>query len=378
MKLIQTVMIEIPAYALGFLSETLVLVAGGGGNANSGIFNQFRIYLITKERLLELEMVYTLPLKDAPMSLVIDPLNKTIIAGINELNTTSMNEKNRHLHLFQYVQEKKTIIILKSLSIFPLLNNNNCDDYQRITRFNHSRTLLAIASANGYFALLKYPSLKLMNSITLVKPMVMDLDFSLDDSKMVYVSLSKLYTFIFSIKQVFVQSLKEGTFRAVRWIDKNTLISVIHRQGKPPLLQRWKGDFTIEKNLYSEKTIWIQTNSCSLHKKSHAVTCIDIAYAGQWMVIACADLSITIVNIHTLKILQRKTKIHTFPITALTINSKETQILTVSADARLQVIDVFNKKKFSSFILLLFFAAIAAILATIPIIHPAFYQKLVE
>lgn len=125
-------------------------------------------------------------------------IKKTIIAGINELNKKLLNGKNRHLHFLQYNQEKKTyflfrfyekrlklfrMTISKSVSIFPQLSNDNWDSYQRITRLNHSKTLLAIASANGYFTILKYPSLKPIISVMSVEPMVIDLDFSPNDSK---------------------------------------------------------------------------------------------------------------------------------------------------------------------------------------------------
>ncbi|EMR11374.1 hypothetical protein PNEG_00400 [Pneumocystis murina B123] len=379
MKLIQTVPVEIPAYALELLSESHILVAGGGGNVNSGIDNQFRIYSITKDSFLKLEMVYQLPMKDAPMSLTIDLSNKIILAGINELSTTLTNGKNHHLHLFQYNQEKKMITILKSISIFPQSSNNDWDNYQRITRFNYRRTLLAIASANGYFALLKYPSLKLLSTVASIKPMVMDLDFSLDDSKLVYVSSSKLYTHILSTKRlIHVQSLKEGSFRTIRWINKNSLITIIHRHGKSPLLQRWDSDFSTENDINSKKTLWSQTNARSLYKTSRAVTSMEIAHNYGCIVVACADLSIIIIDIYTLTILKRKTKIHEFSITSLIIHPKGTHIFTASADARLQVIKVSYKKGSSTTVFFLFFATIAGILAIISIIYPVFNQKLAK
>ncbi|KTW30744.1 hypothetical protein T552_00456 [Pneumocystis carinii B80] len=377
MELIQTIPVEIPAYALEFLSESHILVAGGGGNVNSGIDNQFRIYSITNDNILKLEMIYQLSMKDAPMSLAIDLSNEIVLAGINDQNTASTNGKNNHLHLFKYNQEKKMITILKSVSVFPRASNNNWDNYQRITRFNYQKTLLAIASANGYFALLKYPSLKLLSTVASIKPMVMDLDFSLDDSKLIYVSSSKLYTHMLSTKRlIHVQSLKEGSFRTIRWINKNSLITIIHRHGKSPLLQRWDSDFSTENDINSKKTLWSQTNACSLYKTSRAVTSMEIAHNYGWAVIACADLSIIIVDIYTLTILQRKTKIHDFPITSLIIHPKGTHIFTASADARLRVIKVSYKKRLSTTFFFIFFATIAGILAIISIIYPMFIQKL--
>ncbi|KAG5518946.1 hypothetical protein PMAC_002477 [Pneumocystis sp. 'macacae'] len=359
MKLIQTIIVEIPAYALGFLSETQVVVSGGGGSSSSG---NKRIYSLTKG-IFELEMAYTLQLGDVPMSFTIDPSNKIIVAGINELNKL-LNGKNRHLHVFQYNEEKKTMTILKSVSIFPQLSNHNWDSYQRITRLNHSRSLLAIASANGYFTILKYPSLKSIIAVTSVEPMVIDLDFSPNDTKLVYISPSKLYTFTLSAKRYTSnQLLKEGTFRTVRWINENSLITAIHMQGKTPFIQLWKANFVTENGIYTEKKIWTQVRSRSLHKTALAVTCMEIMRTNCSAVIACADLSIVIIDIYTLKILQKKSRIHGLPITALAINPKETLVLTASADSRLQVIDIRKKKIPLVTIFLLFFTMIVAILA---------------
>ncbi|KAG5439336.1 hypothetical protein PCK2_000834, partial [Pneumocystis canis] len=279
-----------------------------------------RIYSLIKKGLFELEMTYTLSTKDAPMSLAIDLSNKTLIVGVNDLNTKLTGKKNNHLHLFKYNKEKKTITTLKSISIFPPLSTHNWDHYQRITRFNNSRTFLAIASANGYLALLKYPSLKPITNVMFIEPML------------VYVSSSKLYTFIFSIKrQVHVQLLEKGTFRALRWINENSLITVIHQQRQPPLLQRWEANFINENQIHAEKMLWIQTNAYFLHKTARAVTCMEIAHTRKWAVIATADFSIIIIDTCTLrvkKILQKTSKMHKFPITALTINPYETQVLT--------------------------------------------------
>lgn len=49
MKLVQTIIVEIPAYALGFLSETQVVVSGGGGSASSGVSNQFVLKIFFKK-----------------------------------------------------------------------------------------------------------------------------------------------------------------------------------------------------------------------------------------------------------------------------------------------------------------------------------------
>ncbi|KAG4302253.1 hypothetical protein PCK1_001525 [Pneumocystis canis] len=377
MKSIQTILIEIPGYALGYLSETEILVAGGGGNVKSGVPNQFRIYSLVKKGLFELETTYTLSTKDTPMSLTIDPSNKTLIVGVNDLNTKLAVKKNNHLHIFKYNKDKKTISISKSISIFPQSSIDSWDNYQRITRFNHSRTFLAIASANGYLALLKYPSLKPITSVMFIEPMVIDLDFSPNDSKLVYVSLLKLYTFVFSTKrQIHIQSLKEGTFRAVRWINENSLITIIHQQKQPPLLQRWEANFTNENQIHTERTLWIQTNACFLHKTSRAVTCMEMARTKQWAIIACADFSIIIIDIYTLKVLQKKSKMHMFPITALTISPNETQVLSVSVDARLQVIDICNKGGLTVTIFFTFSVIIAIILGAISIIYSVFNQKL--
>ncbi|KTW26871.1 uncharacterized protein T551_03333 [Pneumocystis jirovecii RU7] len=370
MKLVQTIIVEIPAYALGFLSETQVVVSGGGGSASSGVSNQFRVYSLTKG-IFELEAIYMLQLEDVPMSFAIDPSNKTIIAGINELNKKLLNGKNRHLHFLQYNQEKKTMTISKSVSIFPQLSNDNWDSYQRITRLNHSKTLLAIASANGYFTILKYPSLKPIISVMSVEPMVIDLDFSPNDSKLVYISSSKLYTLTLSTKRhTNSQVLKEGTFRTVRWIDENSLITAIHIQGQAPLIQLWKANFVTENDIYFEKKIWTQVNSRPLHKTSSAVTCMEVIPTNSSAVIACADLSIIIIDIYTLRILQKRSRIHGLPITALAINPKKTLILTASADSRLQVIDICKKKESITAIFLLFLTLIIAILA---IVYRSFY-----
>lgn len=275
------------------------------------------------------------------------------------------------------MDDKNRISILKSISVFPRSSSSDWDNYQRITRFNYRRTLLAIASANGYFALLKYPSLKLLNIVASIKPKVMDLDFSLDDTKLVYVSSSKLYTHILSTKRlIHVQSLKEGSFRTIRWINKNSLITIIHRHGKSPLLQRWDSDFSAENDINSKKTLWFQTNARSLYKTSRAVTSMEIAHNYGCAIVACADLSIIIIDIYTLTILQRKTKIHDFSITSLIIHPKGTHIFTASADARLQVIKVSYKKGLSNTFFFLFFATITGILAVTSIIYPSLNQKL--
>ncbi|EPQ30935.1 uncharacterized protein PFL1_01833 [Pseudozyma flocculosa PF-1] len=179
---------HIPVYSVDFLSDNVVVYAGGGGAGRSGVTNAIvAAHISTSDqsttKLHELKLSRQ---EDAPMTMAVNSKRRQLVCGINSTPDDIKHGTNRHLRIFDWSlsspddddkatgkqsqnqsQQPKAegkITELPSVTIHQAKAESSLaitdpEQYQKVTRFSHSGRLLAVASTDGKIALQRYPSL---------------------------------------------------------------------------------------------------------------------------------------------------------------------------------------------------------------------------
>ncbi|GAA5827751.1 hypothetical protein JCM11251_007655 [Rhodosporidiobolus azoricus] len=177
--------VKFPVYAIAWIDDEHVVLAGGGGGSRTGVRNRLSLYRLSaspaSKRSLTLLHSYTLAAtEDAPMTIAYDPQTSSLVAGINSPAEELEKGTNRNLRVFEVrrteegggweIEESRRIGTLKTV---------DPDQYQKVSAFTRPPlpssstdlsssssstrpssdvpTLLAIGSTNSQLSLVRWP-----------------------------------------------------------------------------------------------------------------------------------------------------------------------------------------------------------------------------
>ncbi|KAN0065378.1 hypothetical protein ACQY0O_001214 [Thecaphora frezii] len=183
---------HIPVYSVGFLSDNVVVYAGGGGAGRSGIANAIIAAHISPSdhsitQLADLKLSRD---EDAPMSMAVNSQRRQLVCGINNPADQVKKGINQSIRIFDWSltdshnEQKRAaadaddknepgadnpesidkVVELPSVKIQSAKSARSLDitdpeHYQKVTVFSPTGRLLAVASTDGKIALQRYPSL---------------------------------------------------------------------------------------------------------------------------------------------------------------------------------------------------------------------------
>ncbi|PWN46914.1 WD40 repeat-like protein [Violaceomyces palustris] len=226
--------VGIPIYSLNFLSDDLVVYAGGGGAGKSGVTNALVVASIdhASQSLKEVNKLTLSRDEDAPMSMAVNLRRNQIVCGINSTAEMVKQGKNKTLRIFefnvsndspsgqggdaadqaqagegQHEGEKKNGQITAKLELLKAeesLRISDPEHYQKVAVFSVDGKMLAVASTDGKIVLHRYPSLqpvwtpssgteeKEIPEADFVNDEICDADFSESGTHIAFTSSSKL------------------------------------------------------------------------------------------------------------------------------------------------------------------------------------------
>lgn len=200
-----------------------------------------------------------------------------------------------------------------------VFDSGSVDEYQKVTAA--CSTLVAICSSlsPGTLYVLSTRNMKLKYSHTVEAGEINDIQFSLDEKYVVFCTNKKLIVLDAGTgEEVHVIDVpwSDKTFSKLRFVGDSTLIAGLTLAGRKGTMV---AKFDVEEGeLLESKKV----------DKIKAPTAMDAR--AKYIVIAGADLSIAIVDVHTLKTLHVMQQAHPFAITSVSLNSREDLLASTS------------------------------------------------
>ncbi|GAA6022321.1 hypothetical protein JCM10207_003284 [Rhodosporidiobolus poonsookiae] len=179
--------VRFPVYALAWINDETLVLAGGGGGSRTGVRNRISIYRVSPStRTLTLLHSHTLSsAEDAPMTIAPYLPAHALVAGINSAPDELARGTNDNLRVFEYagldaeggVKERDAVeeqVKVEEKRRKQTLKAADPDQYQKITAFtrpppSNSHTadatassrpaLVALGSTNAQLSLLNWPEL---------------------------------------------------------------------------------------------------------------------------------------------------------------------------------------------------------------------------
>ncbi|KAG2231068.1 hypothetical protein INT48_001729 [Thamnidium elegans] len=309
------VSVGIPIFGLAFTSSNQLIMGGGGGAGRSGVKNKLSSYKVDVRRK-DLEEDATFQFEageDAPMCLDAHPTKPFVVTGVNS-SVENMSEG------------QKTINTLSS---------TKQEDFQRVVRFSQDGTLVATGTTDGKVHVFRYPEFELLSEPMIVstEDEVLDVDFNLEKEKLTCCLKDGLKLINLRGKNVgqVVQTIstksivknQKTQFRAFRYgrgYTKDFGFAIVNGVTKP-------GSYVVKYDAYSFEQLKV------VNIGAKPVTAISLSQDGSILAFATADLSITLMNAQTLKVLYKLKDAHSFPITSIAISPDRLLLASASADS---------------------------------------------
>ncbi|KIO30192.1 hypothetical protein M407DRAFT_156595 [Tulasnella calospora MUT 4182] len=323
-----------PVYSIGFVADDKVVLGGGGGASRSGIKNKLRLYNVDSKSLDLVNELELDPGEDAPMSMAIARKSQDIICGIN---STLEKRKNDNQNCRVYHVSKEDKLEKKQTTSTLTIENDEDDDYQKVTTLSPDGGIFAVGSTNNQVALLSFPALEPIASpfdIPKSGGDVFDVDFYdeyavICGSKTIYfvrLPSSKLgkrnaktaLEVATTVALPTLPGLATGTtcsFRAARMVNNNDsegqsagklLYAVVNTT--PPRSARGgsRAAFVCVFQQQDKSPEWglVKNRSAS----SKAITVFDVNGAGTLLAYGSSDLSIGILDAKTLAVSPSRSK----------------------------------------------------------------------
>ncbi|KAG8956683.1 hypothetical protein FRC04_000161 [Tulasnella sp. 424] len=355
-----------PVYSIGFVTDDKVVLGGGGGASRSGIKNKLRLYDVKSTSLDLLNELELDPGEDAPMSMAVAHKSQDIVCGIN---STLEKRKNDNQNCRVYHVSKEDKLEKKQTTSTLTIENDEDDDYQKVTTLSPEGDLLAVGSTTNQVVFLSFPALKPVAApfdIPKSGGEIFDVDFH-DEQAVVCGSKTIYFVKLPSSKSgkggakgalevattvalPSLPGLATGTtcsFRAARTAKANDsegqsstklLYAVVNTT--PPRSARGgsRAAFVCVFQQQDKSVEWGLVKSRSASSK--AITVFDVNGAGTLLAYGSSDLSIGILDAKTLAPLLSILNAHEFPSTVLRFNPSSTMLISGSADNSVRVVEV--------------------------------------
>ncbi|KAG9085265.1 hypothetical protein FS749_004579 [Ceratobasidium sp. UAMH 11750] len=366
-----------PVYSLGFITDEKLLLGGGGGATRSGIKNKLRLYEVDAASA-KIDLVTELELEkdeDAPMSMAVDHQGGTAICGINGSMEKIEEGTNPHCRAFSVEIKEETKPLIKFERSTQLVKDKNPEAFQKVTALSKDGTIIAAGSSDGkpfnQVTLVAYPNLdRASDAFTIPSGELFDADFSLD-GYLVVTSTTNLYVFAPSsepskispstapLQLSLIQTLSppssrpNSSFRATRWSPSSPRIawSVLNTTaGAAKDRRAW----VLRWDVAEGGKDW--TIARMAKATTRPITVFDVSQNGRLLAFGSSDLSVGILDAHTLAPLLTILRAHEFPPTALRFNPSGTLLASASADNTLRIIavtDTFGQSWVTTLVILL-------------------------
>ncbi|RCH79150.1 hypothetical protein CU098_000855, partial [Rhizopus stolonifer] len=264
------------------------------------------------------------------------------------------------------------------------VESKNPSDYQRVVRMSQDGSLVAIGTTDGYVSVFKYPELE-----ALCKPIqvctddeVLDVDINLEKEKMVSVVRNQLSLINLRGKNMgtTVQTMtstsviKQGAsyFRAFRYgrgYTKDVGFAVVNGITK-------RGAYIIKYDAYSLERIK------QVKVSKTPITAFALSQDGAILAFGSVDLSITVMDAMSMRVLTTIKNAHGFSITCIGISPDRRLLVSASPDNTCHVVSLplqfptgVQINPFYTLILACFVAGIMLWLTTLVDLQPFFEQK---
>ncbi|KAG2206872.1 hypothetical protein INT47_007629 [Mucor saturninus] len=333
------VTIGVPIFGLAFTSSNQLILGGGGGNTRSGVKNKLSSFKVDVRRK-DLEEDATFEFEkgeDAPMCLDVHPRQDYVVTSVNSTVEDMMARKNTNCRHFKIAHDK--FELEKALST---LQSEKEEDYQKVVRFSEDGSLVATGNTDGYVNVFRYPEFEAICEPIQVSTddEVLDVDINLEKEKLTCVLRDGLRLINLRGKNVgqIVQTISATTvvknektqFRAFRYgrgYTKDFGFAVVNGITKP-------GAFIVKYDAYSFDQVKMSKVS------SKPITAFTIGQDGAVLAFASADLSITLLDAQTLKVLTKVKDAHTFSITSIAISPDRRLLASASADTTCRIVSL--------------------------------------
>ncbi|KAG8686740.1 hypothetical protein FRC09_013947 [Ceratobasidium sp. 395] len=366
-----------PVYSLGFISDDKLLLGGGGGATRSGIKNKLRLYDVNGTDS-KLDLAAELELEkdeDAPMSMAVDYVGGTVICGINGSMENVEKGINPHCRAFSIEIKDETKPLIQFEKSTQLVTAKAPEAFQKVTALSKDGTIVAAGSSDGkpfnQITLVAYPKLdRASETFTIPSGELFDADFSVD-GYLVVTSTTNIYVFSPSPEPAkmspstaplhlsLIQTLSpppsrpSSAFRATRWspTSPNTAWSALNTTaGAAKDRRAWVIRWEVAEGGKDWKLARMGKAA------TRPITVFDVSQSGKLLAFGSSDLSVGILDAHTLAPLLTILRAHEFPPTALRFNPAGTLLASASADNTLRIIavtDTFSQSWVTTLVILL-------------------------
>ncbi|CUM65194.1 uncharacterized protein PRCAT00002822001 [Priceomyces carsonii] len=347
-----TIDVGYPILALKFINNKTILVAGGGGEGNNGIPNKItaiKCSFNVKEpnRRLQKFREITLPSnEDSPQSLDIARIPDTnenkfsVFVGCNQssqlIKTMNMNNNIRK-YIFNGEEHLR---FLDAAQLEPEIKGD-VDDYPKIVRLSSNSTIGCLMTSSFPSVIFVFNTETLELNFKYAPTIDVEIkDFNLsphDDGKTLCYVTSKTIETISTVTSNVISSslqsksltkeLQDYNLLKVAFLDNSTVVIAASKpKTKSVVLIKYS---ITEKKILSQKIV---------SKKFSAIVAMDISTSKDLIAVAGNDLSVTILNISSFKVIKVYKKLHPFAITTVAFSPNGSKLASGSAANLLHVI----------------------------------------
>ncbi|KAI9275107.1 WD40-repeat-containing domain protein [Helicostylum pulchrum] len=324
--------VGIPIFGLAFTSSKQLVMGGGGGAGRSGVKNRLSSYKVDVRRKdLEEDATFEFDAgEDAPMSLDAHPVDHFIVTGVNTSLENMSEGRNENCRIFKIESDKITLD--KSTNT---LSSKKQEDFQRVVRFSQDGTLVATGTTDGKVHVFQYPGFDLLTEPIIVstEDEVLDVDFNLekekltcclrDGLKLINLRGKNIGQVVETISTNSIVKNEKTQFRAFRYgrgYTKDFGFAIANGITKP-------GSYVVKYDAYSFEQLKV------VYIGAKPVTAVTLSHDGSILAFGTADLSITLMDAQTLKVLYKVKDAHSFPITAIAFSPDRLLLASASADS---------------------------------------------
>ncbi|EJU06257.1 WD40 repeat-like protein [Dacryopinax primogenitus] len=353
-----------PVYSLAFVSDSRLVVGGGGGASRSGIKNKLRLYEVDSANL-GLKQLSELELEtgeDVPMT-ISAPLagDPHIVCGINSAAARILEGGNENCRVYDTEGDE-----VKYDRARGTITGNDSEIYQKVTTFSPDRKMVAVGSTDNTVAVLTYPGLE--DVCELLKVQDGELyDVSISEQHVLLTASSHLELYPLprnekekgKAKLELTKRIERPTlsrtkpdkvvFRAARFSPSqpDRLFTVLNPSGGARSKSRGAKEPTSSYICRWDMNTWSVTRSHRVDNRP--VTVFDVSADGNLLAWGSSDLKIGVLDAKTLSPLLQILKAHEFPPTALKFSPDARLLVSGSADNSLRLVHVPSGRPSSTF-----------------------------
>ncbi|KAI0033803.1 WD40 repeat-like protein [Vararia minispora EC-137] len=348
-----------PVYSAVFLSDTDLVLGGGGGNSKTGIKNKLRLYNVDDVLNLKLQDEFELRAgEDTPMSMAAHPDGATIICGVNSAEDKLKKGENENCRIFVLTEDRKCVLVPVIRSSIDCLLGSlklETDATQKVTVLSPDGTLLAVAGSSD-LSVLTIPDLA-KASTRAEKGEIYDASWAEDSLALATTSNLFIYPIFtpdgkgkekdtgaftfYDPKVIDMPKLPggvQGVFRISKYhpLDQSIFYTVINTvpdrkaKGKAAARQAYIARWNAQK--------WKVEAIRKVGDKG--ITTFDVSNNGKWIAFGSSDCSVRLLDSFTLTPLLSILKSHEFPPTTLRFSPNSRLLISASADNTVRAIAI--------------------------------------